>query len=338
MSDGGVLLAALVLLLAAVAVGWALGHRQPRRRQSRTRETTERPRVRPAGSRRNRGAPAAPGSPRPRAAPGKRPRGPASPLHSPCGCRPCVAAAQELQELLLLLRAGHGTCAPLYSGMWQALSKELEELLKRGHLPCCGSSRSLHPPERLLPATVSAAGRASTLARMAQQRTPAIHAGSSGCQRASILPGASAISDSLQPSQRLRETCQPAQGAEPTDRSPGSLGPTDFNLSPGTSLPLDVARGSRGGQTGAQPEPGEPSEEQLLEQQASWSQQGSSHSCQDAVPAVPAGNSPSLVVETILETPRSCLHPLEAAPAEPLTTSKGSLIAGEISSGALSGS
>ncbi|XP_032913342.1 LOW QUALITY PROTEIN: serine/threonine-protein kinase pim-1-like [Catharus ustulatus] len=156
---------------------------------------------------------------------------------------------------------------------------------------------------------------------MAQQRRPAIHAGASGCQRPSILSAASAISDSLHPLQRHRETCQPVEGAEPGDRSPSSLGLT------GAALTVDVARESPQVQMGAQPEAGEPCEEQLVEQQASWSQQLPAHCCQDAVPGVAAGNSPSLEVEMTLETPRGFLHLQEAAPREPSTTTKGSLIA-----------
>ncbi|XP_077035539.1 uncharacterized protein LOC129121271 [Agelaius phoeniceus] len=305
MSDGGVLGIVLVLLLAAGAVWWVLGHRHPPSRRARTAQRSERPGARPGGSRRKRGAPAAPRPCRPRATRRKRPRAPASPLGRPCSCGPCVALAQELQELMRLLWDPKGTRAPLYSGMWQALWKQLQELVKRGHLPCCGltsSSRSLHPFKRLLPARFSIPGRASRPARMAQQGR-AIPAGTSGCQRPCILPGASALSDSLHPSQRLRETCQPAEGAEPVDRSPSSLGLTGFNNA-GATLAPDVAGESPAVQMGAQPDPGEPSREKLAEQQASWSQQWPSHSCQDAVPLVPAGDSPSLVLETSLETPR----------------------------------
>ncbi|RMB97509.1 hypothetical protein DUI87_25990 [Hirundo rustica rustica] len=74
-----------------------------------------------------------------------------------------MAAAQELQELMLLHWARKGTCVPLYTRMWQALWKELEKLVKPGHLPCCGSfssSQSLHPSKRLLLATFSIPGRA----------------------------------------------------------------------------------------------------------------------------------------------------------------------------------
>ncbi|XP_053837581.1 serine/threonine-protein kinase pim-1-like [Vidua macroura] len=161
---------------------------------------------------------------------------------------------------------------------------------------------------------------------MAQQGGAAIHAGTSGCQSPCILPGASAISDSLHPSQRLSETCQPAEGAEPADRSPSSLGLADFNNT-GPILTIDVAGESPEVQMGAQPDAGEPSQEQLAEQQASWSRQWSSHSGQDAVPVVPAGDSPSLVVETSLQTPRRFLHLQEAAPREPSTARKGFLIA-----------
>lgn len=328
---------ALVLLLAAVAVCWALGHWQPRRRQPGAAKRRKRPGLRPRGSRRNRGAPAAPRCSRPRATPRKRPGAPASPLDSSCGCGPCVAVARELQGLMTLLWAGNGTSVPLYSGMWQALWKELEKLSKRGHLPCCGSarpSRSLHPFKRLLPARFSIPGRASTLARMAHRCTPAIHARTPGRQRTSILPGASAISDSLQPSERLSETCQPAGGAEPMDRSPSSHGLLDLKNT-GAALTVEPARESAQVQVGAQPEPGEPSQEQVVEQQVSWSQRSPAHSSQDVVPAVPAGNSPCLEVEKILERPRSSLHLQEAAPRQPPTPRNDFLVAGEIFWGAV---
>ncbi|RMB88965.1 hypothetical protein DUI87_34673 [Hirundo rustica rustica] len=131
--------------------------------------------------------------------------------------------------------------------------------------------------------------------------------------------------------QRLSETRPPAEGAEPVDRSPSSLGLTDFN-STGTTLTLNVARESPKVQMGAQPDAGEPSQEQLAQQQASGSQQLSFHGSQDAVlavPAVPAGNSLSLVVETILETPRRIVHLQEAAPQQPWTASKASRGAGQ---------
>uniref|UniRef100_H0YYU6 Serine/threonine-protein kinase 1 n=1 Tax=Taeniopygia guttata TaxID=59729 RepID=H0YYU6_TAEGU len=335
MGDGDVLVTALVLLLAAVAVWWAFGHRQPQSRRTRRVKWRRRPRVRPRGSRRKRGAPAAPRFPRPRAAPGKWPRAPTSPLGSPCSCGPCLAVARELQELMLQLWDCNGTRAPLYTGMWQALWKELKELLERGHLPCCASassSTSLHPFQRLLPARFSIPGRASRPARMAQQgvATP-IHAGTSGCQRPCTLPPASAISDSLHPSQRLSETCQHAEGAEPVDRSPSSLELTDINDT-GAILTLYVSGESQQVQMGAQPDAGEPAQEQLTGQQESWSQQWSSHSgqdSQDAVPVLPAGNSPSLVVETGLQTPRSFLHLQEAAPRHPSSAAKGFLVAGQ---------
>nr|XP_041571909.1 calcium-dependent protein kinase 27-like isoform X2 [Taeniopygia guttata] len=333
MGDGDVLMAAFVLLLAAVAVWWAFGHWQPQSRQTQRVKLRKRCWVRPRGSRRKRGAPATPRFPRPRATPGKRPRAPASPLGSPCSCGPCLAVARELQELMLQIWDGNGTRAPLYSGMWQALWKELEELLKRGHLPCCGLasfSRSLHPFQRLLPARFSSPGRASRPARMAQHGgATTIHAGNSGCQRPCTPPRASAISDSRHPSQRLSETCQPAEGAEPVDRSPSSLGLTDFN-NVGAILSLDVAGESPQVQMGAQPDAGEPAQEQLAGQQASWSQQWSSHSgqdSQDAVPVLPAGHSPSLAVEMVLQTPRRFLHLQEAAPRQPLSAAKSFLVA-----------
>ncbi|XP_023775640.1 calcium-dependent protein kinase 12-like [Cyanistes caeruleus] len=270
MDDGVVLMTALLLLLAAVAVWWAVGHWQPWRQQTRKAKESKRRWVWPRGSRRKQGAPVAPRYSRPLAAPGP------------------------------LERTGGACCGS------------------------SGSSRSLHHPKRLLPGRFSTPGKASSPARMAHQQRPTILAGTSGCQRPSILPGASAISDSLHPSQRLRETCPPAQGAEPIDSSSSSLGLTDFNKK-GTTLTIDVARESPEVQVGAQPKPGEPSQEQLAEQQASWKQQLSSHSCQNAVQVVPAGNSANLVVETTLKTPRRFLHLQEAAPRRPLTTAKAFL-------------
>ncbi|RMC09483.1 hypothetical protein DUI87_13807 [Hirundo rustica rustica] len=78
---------------------------------------------------------------------------------------------------------------------------------------------------------------------------------------------------------------------------------------------------------GAQPDAGEPSQEQLAQQQASGSQQLSFHSSQDAVlavPAVPAGNSLSLVVEISLRhqggssTSRKLPHNSPGLPPRPL--------------------
>ncbi|KAL2310031.1 hypothetical protein Nmel_006268 [Mimus melanotis] len=321
MGDGDAAVTALLLLLATVAVCWVVAHWQKWWWKAWRSKKNKRPRVRPRGSWRNPGAPVAPGSFRPRVTPRKRPRASASPLGSPCSCGSFVAVAHELQDLMLLLWGGKGMCAPLFSGKWQALWQELEEL-KRGHLPRCGSSGStgsLHSPKRLL----SLPGRASIPARMALQRTPTVLAGTSGCQRSSILAGASAISDSLYPMQRLSETCPRAEGAEPMDRSPGPLGLT------GETLTIDVARESPEVQVGAQPEPGEPTQEQPAEQRSSWTQQLLAHSCQDAVPVVPTAKSPSLVVETTLETPRGFLHLQEAAPREPSTTTRASLRAGQ---------
>lgn len=332
MCDGGVLMTALFLLLAAVAVWWALGHRQPWRQHARSEEIPKRAGVQGRGSRRSRGAPAAPRCSRPRATPGKRPRAPASPLDSPCSCGPCLAVAQQLRESMLLLWARNGTREPLYSGMWQALCKELEELLKRGHLPCCAScssSRSLHPRKRLLPARTTIPGRASALATMAHRQRSAIRARASGCQRSSTVPGASLISDSLQPCQRLSETCQPAPGAEPADRSPSSPGLPDVTET-GASPSTAVAGESPQVQVGAQPEAREPSQEQVAEQQVCRSQQLPAPGSQEAVPAVPAGSSPCLAAETMAKRPRRFLRLQEAAPRRPPRITKAFAVTGEI--------
>ncbi|XP_038001322.1 serine/threonine-protein kinase SMU1-like, partial [Motacilla alba alba] len=107
---------------------------------------------------------------------------------------------------------------------------------------------------------------------------------------------------------RLGETCQPAEGAEPVDRSPSSLGHTGFNS------------------TGASATPGVA---------------GESPEVQEAVPLVPAGDSPSPVVETSLregqqggeevspvqETPVSFLRVQDAVPRQPSSGTKGCLLA-----------
>nr|XP_041572366.1 serine/threonine-protein kinase pim-1-like [Taeniopygia guttata] len=126
MGDGDVLVTALVLLLAAVAVWWAFGHRQQRSRQTRRAMWSKRPGARPRGSRRKRGAPATPrgcspgrrqeqspahaagdsaGAALPRwpgaaAAACARCPGPALPLASPAaaGRRPLPGAQQEAGE------------------------------------------------------------------------------------------------------------------------------------------------------------------------------------------------------------------------------------------------
>ncbi|RLV62390.1 hypothetical protein DV515_00019365, partial [Chloebia gouldiae] len=109
----------------------------------------------------------------------------------------------------------------------------------------------------------------------------------------------------------------PVEGTEPVNRPPSSPGITHFNAT-GAILTLDVA-GER-----------EPSQEQLVGQQASWSQQWSLHNSQDdqdAVLVVPAGNSPSLLVETSLQTPRRFLQPQEADPRQLSSAAKGFLAA-----------
>ncbi|TRZ06307.1 hypothetical protein HGM15179_020799, partial [Zosterops borbonicus] len=164
---------------------------------------------------------------------------------------------------------------------------------------------------------------------MAVQQRPTIHAGTSGCQRTSILPGASTISDSLHPSERLSETCPPAAGAEPVDRSPSSHGLLDSSNT-GTTPTIDMAGEGPQVQVVAQSEPGEPSQEQVVEQQVSWSQELAAQSSQDIVPAVPAGNSPCLEMEMILETSRSFLHLQEAAARQPPPTSNYFLVEGQM--------
>ncbi|XP_014118055.1 PREDICTED: serine/threonine-protein kinase pim-1-like [Pseudopodoces humilis] len=142
-----------------------------------------------------------------------------------------------------------------------------------------------------------------------------------------MVPGASAISDSLHPSERLSQTWQPAEGAEPRDRSPSSLGPLDFDNT-GATLTTGMAWENPQVQVGAQPDPGEASQEQVEEQLVPWSQELPDHSSQVMVLDVPAGTSLCLVEETIPVGPGSFLHLQEADPMQPPTTSRASVPAG----------
>ncbi|RMC10848.1 hypothetical protein DUI87_12560 [Hirundo rustica rustica] len=97
----------------------------------------------------------------------------------------------------------------------------------------------------------------------------------------------------------------------------------------GATLTTDVAGESPQVHVGAQPEPGEPCQEQVVEQQASLSQELPAHSSQDAVLAVPAGHSPCVEVETSLERPRRFLHLQEAAPRRPPSSRTAFVVAGQ---------
>ncbi|KAM9606087.1 uncharacterized protein ACIBXB_001999 [Morphnus guianensis] len=67
---------------------------------------------------------------------------PGGPLCGPWRCSPgctrCITAAQELRQLVLSAWAGTGASATLHAGTWRAAWQDLEELVERGHLPCCG--------------------------------------------------------------------------------------------------------------------------------------------------------------------------------------------------------
>nr|XP_021154869.1 proteoglycan 4 [Columba livia]XP_021154870.1 proteoglycan 4 [Columba livia] len=80
------------------------------------------------------------------------PRGPMGPVYGPwrCipGCTHCVKAAQELQQLLLLVWGGPGASATLDANTWQEAWQDLEVLVEQGCLPC-HCCRSSHHPESL---------------------------------------------------------------------------------------------------------------------------------------------------------------------------------------------
>lgn len=246
MSDGGFLLSALalLLLLATVAVWWAIGPRAPRRLQARARKLRQRLGAQASGPRRSRAAPVAPRASRPRPTPRKRPDGPASPPSVPCSCGPCVSVAKELQELMLLLWAPRGTPEPLYAGMWRALWARLEQLGKRGHLPCCASSRRsgrLRPCKRLLPPRMAIPARASSPSRTFRLR-PAGLLKSSGRQRPAIVPGASTASDGLRPCKDLpaSDRLPPAENLPPAEKLPGAETPRPSEILPTACVPSDI--------------------------------------------------------------------------------------------------
>ncbi|KAJ7415171.1 hypothetical protein BTVI_38956 [Pitangus sulphuratus] len=229
MSDGSILLSLFVLLLATAAVWLAIGHWQ-----QRVLGTPKNPgslaRVSPSSQ----VAPVeAPSSSTAQANAPQRPDAPVSPEYIPCACgpscTPCVAVAQELQDLVMLVWVGNGMSFPLDSEMWQVLWENLEELVERGHLPCCsssGSTKSLRSSKSQIPR------RTSVLPRALIRRQASVFSISSFlprtrfCKRRSILtkrpchrgafipPKASVPSKSLHSSESLHlpRACIPSTG------------------------------------------------------------------------------------------------------------------------------
>ncbi|XP_037995406.1 uncharacterized protein LOC119702049 [Motacilla alba alba] len=159
-----VLLPSLVLLVASTAVLLATRVWKARKRLG----------SRAGGSRCRQAAPGAPGSPRAGESP---PCSAESRLYIPCSCgpccTPCATAARELQDLVAPLWPE--VSFPRDSEMWQLSWEDLEQLLERGHLPCCASSSSSSSSESLQLSTsptrplicrkTSAAGKGSVLRR-----------------------------------------------------------------------------------------------------------------------------------------------------------------------------
>ncbi|XP_048163438.1 serine/threonine-protein kinase pim-1-like [Corvus hawaiiensis] len=124
MCDGVVPVIVLVLLLATVAVWWAVGHWQPRRRQTRTAKRRKRPgHTHDAGDSDGAALPRCPPAP---AAASARSPAPALPLASPTAARrwPLPGAQQEagqkkkLQELYQLgPQLGSGGFGTVFSGI-----------------------------------------------------------------------------------------------------------------------------------------------------------------------------------------------------------------------------
>lgn len=227
MSDVSVLLAALALLLATVAVWWAIGHWAPQGRQARTRRLRKHPEIHARGPRRSSKAPGAAKAFGPGATPGKCRDAPAGSPSGPCSCGPCVSMAKELQRLMLLWLP-RGTWAPLESGIWQALWAELQQLGKRGHLPCCASSRCSRrhrPSKRLLPATMAIPGTASSPWRRLRWTMPR----RSSARQRSGIPGAPAASDSLQ-------ACKTPPAFDPPENLPSSVTPPPSQQLDGASI------------------------------------------------------------------------------------------------------
>ncbi|XP_063253509.1 uncharacterized protein LOC134550702 [Prinia subflava] len=294
----GVLLPSLALLVASTAVLLAACLWKARRR---------------LGSRAG-GSPLAEESPR---------RGPAaagSPRCIPCGCGPgcgpCVAAARQLRDLVTPLWPG--VSFPQDSGMWRLCWEDLEQLLERGHLPCCASSssseslqpsRSRQTPNGADPGdgsgcSLGAAGSTCPSLRMhvarknLEMKLKAQPVPVRRSQERLVQQGAS-LSRS---SESLSGSCRAPDGDAAADGSACSSGSAGIG-STRNALRMHVARKSLEVKLGARPAAVRSSQERVAGQEAPW------------CPLQPKGSTPRSESQKILQRQRELEFPhLRGAP------------------------
>ncbi|XP_041267050.1 uncharacterized protein LOC121339363 [Onychostruthus taczanowskii] len=285
------LLPTLVLLVATTAVLLA----------ARIWKARKRPGSRAGASRRCRAAPGAPGSPRAEETPPQGPAAPESPPYIPCRCgpccTPCVTAARELQGLLTPLWPE--VSFPRDSEMWQLWWEDLEQLLERGHLPCCASSSScfhgsFHPCRSLGESCRAPAGeelvdgsRCSLAAEGLRGNCSSLrlHVARKSLEvklRAQPLAvrrsqeqlelgeASPPSSESFPGSESPSGSCQTPDGEEASDSSPSPAGSVDISGAR-SALRMHVAKKSLEVKLGAQPAPVRSSQRQAAQQEASWS-------------------------------------------------------------------
>ncbi|KAJ7406337.1 hypothetical protein BTVI_65785 [Pitangus sulphuratus] len=308
MSNGSILLSMLLLLVATVAVPLATRLWQ---RLLATPETWKRPR---SWARDSWSSQVHPRSPPAQVTPVQYPEAPGSSLYIPCGCgptcSPCATASQELQDVV----TPKWTREPflLDSRACQALWEDLEKLVERGHLSCCGlSSSSGSPPRSGSPPPA----RRASIRRKAPARASA-HPRTRRRWRSSVVPRTSGPRGSI-PSQSLGDSCQTPGGRADTDRPQYPEAARIGRTCPG--LTMHMARKNLELKLGAQPIPVRRSQEQVAQQEVSSRHRCPAHSL-PAAAVVPYEKTVHAVLDTILQRERNVFpspkHSLELAAKE----------------------
>ncbi|XP_027751356.1 uncharacterized protein LOC114063346 [Empidonax traillii] len=282
------------------------------------------------GSRSSPVAPAAPSSP-------TAPTFPEAPMSSiPCGCgpscSPCATAAQELQDLLVSVCAGNGRSFPRVSLVWQVLWEDLEKLVEQGHLYCCLGDSCWIPdgkePMDSSPCSLGDVGmsRASSSLRVHVARKslevkmgawpiPVVRSqeqverqeGSPQPSESLHSSGSLTPSEGLPLSKSLSDSWQTPDGEDSVDSSPCSLGAAGISRTR-SSLRMHVARKNLEVKLGARPTPVKSSQEEVAQQEESWSHRCPIQGSQDAA-VVPTGNTLGSVSEKILQQQRELEFP-----------------------------
>lgn len=280
-------------------------------------------------SRRSRVALGAPGSGPAEQSPPQGPAAPRSPLYIPCGCGPgcgpCAAAARELQDLVTPLWPG--VSFPQDSEMWQLVWEDLEQLLERGHLSCCTSSSSSgspHPPQSPSESCQTPDGEHPVGVRR-NRSSLRMHVAKKNLEvklRAQPVPvrrsqqqqeASSPSSESLPCSSSLSGSCQTPDGEDATDSSTCSSGSVAISGAR-SALRMHVAKKSLEVKLGARPAPVRNSQQQVAQQDMSWSRWWPTHSSHSTA-VQPKGNALRSKSEKILQRQRELEFPhLRGAP------------------------